>query len=293
MRGRMIGNLMQKGALRLPDIRPVAQPISVALGLIRNRRHHALLVSVAGVAVAAVAFTTVGYVQHTRSVANAQIAASRVETANVDLQDELARLRDKIAASNRDLAAAQNRVVALTEEMHAHPQTQPQAQPVSAAAVETTAPAAKGDKVAQLSQQLHVAESQRATLAARLSKAEADLAEQQAKQADLLGQIDQWQKKLEQLSSDRDRLKARVGELEKQSALRHAQPAIAEARPVPAAVATTAMAVPARQPEAEAPQRVAGILNAPTAAVCRAGPGSPPVAHLPLQRRLHATLRRQ
>ena len=173
----------------------------------------------------------------------------------------MARLRDQIAASNRDLAAAQSRVVALTEEVHARAQAQPAPAPPPAA--DATPSAKGGDKAAQLAQALHVAEAQRATLAARLSKAEADLAEQQAKQSDLLSQIDQWQKKLEQLSSDRDRLKARVGELEKQSALRHAQQQVAAARPAAAAVGATAVATPPPQPEAEAPQRLAGVLNAP------------------------------
>jgi murein DD-endopeptidase MepM/ murein hydrolase activator NlpD len=262
-----------------------------------------LLASVASVAVAAVAVTAVGYVWYQKSAAEAQIAASRVETANVDLQDELARLRDQIAASNRDLSAAQSRVVALTEEMHA------QAQPQPAPAAETAAPPVKGDKAAQLSQQLHIAEAQRATLAARLSKAEADLAEQQAKQTDLLSQVDQWQKKLEQLSSDRDRLKARVVELEKQSALKHAQATVAQAQPAPAAApqpqpvvaqAQPAQAQPAPAPQsqpvvaqaqpaptppartepapAEAPQRVAGVLNAPPPA---AAPAPSPIVSAP------------
>ena len=40
----------------------------------------------------------------TRSLKAAQLATNQVETANIDLQDELAQLRDKVAASNRDLA---------------------------------------------------------------------------------------------------------------------------------------------------------------------------------------------
>ncbi|HVH80336.1 MAG TPA: hypothetical protein VM782_13155, partial [Stellaceae bacterium] len=272
----MIGNIMQKGAWRLPDIRSVAQPIAIAAQQVGIRRKHALLASVAGIAVVAIAFTTVGYVRHTRSVTEAQVAASQVESANIDLQDQLGRLRDEIAASNRDLMGAQARVAALTEEMRAHAQAPAAAQPAASPGDNASAPA-KGDKVAQLSQQLHVAEAQRATLAARLSKAEADLAEQQQKQAELLSQIDQWQKKLEQLVTDHDRLKARVGELEKQSAAKRAQavaaatpaPAAAtaaSAAPAPATVATTALATP--QPQAQpqpAPegQRVAGVLNAP------------------------------
>jgi murein DD-endopeptidase MepM/ murein hydrolase activator NlpD len=278
----MIGNLMQKGALRLPAIRPVSQPFANTLKVIRSRPQSVLLASVAGVAVIAVAFTAFNYVRHSRSVAEAQAAASRVETANIDLQDELARLRDQVAASGRDLAAAQSRVASLNEEVHARSQPQP-------VPAEPAPSAAKGDKSVQLSQQLHVAEAQRATLAARLSKAEAELNEQQSKQNELLGQIEQWQKKLEQTSTDRDRLKARVGELEKQSALKRAQAvAAAAARPAPAAapaaaaVATTAMAAPqpqaAPRPQAEpqGQQRVAGVLNGPQAAVAQPAPA--PVA---------------
>ena len=248
----MIGNLMQKGTWRFPEMRSIGRPLGAARRLVSANRKHMLLASAAGVAIIAVAFAAAGYVRHAREIADAQITATHIESANMDLQDELGRLRDQIAASNRDLAAAQGRVVALTEEVHAH------AQAPAPPAADVANPPGKGDKVGQLSQALHVAEAQRATLAARLSKAEADLAEQQAKQTDLLGQIDQWQKKLEQLSSDRDRLKARVGELEKQSALRHAQPAIAAAGPAPNTAATAA-AVP--QPAVEASGRVAGILN--------------------------------
>ncbi len=268
----MIGNLMQKGALRLPEIGSVAQPIVSAFRHLRTAdRKQALLASVAGVAIIAVGIAAAGYVRHARSLADARLTTSRVEAANIDLQDELGQLRDKVAASGRDLAAAQNRVAALTEEIRQHTQAPP-------AAPETAATAgAKGDKAAQLSQQLHVAEAERATLAARLSKAETDLAQQQAKQTELLNQIDQWQKKLEEISSDRDRLKARVGELEKQSALRHAHQVAAAATPpaaVPAttapaapnvAAAATAMAAPnpaPQPPPAVEPQRVAGILNA-------------------------------
>ncbi|HXC28030.1 MAG TPA: peptidoglycan DD-metalloendopeptidase family protein [Stellaceae bacterium] len=263
----MIGNLMQKGAMRLPEIGFVAQPISSAVNIIRGRadRKQALLASIAGLAIIAVGFAAAGYVRHTHTLNEAQLATSKVETANIDLQDELAQLRDKIAASNRDLIAAQGRVATLTEEMRVHPQPA-----ATTPAADATAAGKGSDKVSQLSQQLHVAEAERATLAARLSKAEADLAQQQAKQADLLSQLDQWQKKLQDLSADRDRLKARVGELERQSALRHAQPAVAAATPAPASAPATVAPAPAAPasapaaPDAQAePQRVAGVLNAP------------------------------
>jgi murein DD-endopeptidase MepM/ murein hydrolase activator NlpD len=263
----MIGNLIYRGTWRIPEIQSVVQLSGNALGSIRAARKHLVLASAGGAAIGAITFATVGYVRHEHRVADERVTASHVEAANIDLQDELARLRDQVAASNRDLAAAQSRVVALTEEVHAHAQA-------PAVATDTT-PSVKGDKASQLSQALHVAEAQRATLAARLSKAEADLAEQQAKQTDLLGQIDQWQKKLEQLSADRERLKARVGELEKQSALRHAQPQVAEVRPGLAAPGT-ASTQPQEAPAAEAPQRVAGMLNAPSSGTAPAATVPPP-----------------
>ena len=122
----MLGNLMQKGTFRFPEMGSVARSIDLALRLIRARasRKHALLASAAGVAIVAVGLAAVGYVHHTHNLAAAQLATNRVEAANMDLQDELAQLRDKVAASNRDLMAAQGRVVALTEEVHARTQAQ-------------------------------------------------------------------------------------------------------------------------------------------------------------------------
>jgi len=256
----MVGDLWQRGTSRLSGLQSVAQITGDAVELIRTRRIHAVAAAAAGVAIVAVGFATVGYVQHTRHVAEAQLTASRIEAANVDLQDELARLRDKVAINGRDLAAAQGRVAALAEEIKAHAQ---QPQP---AAAEPKTPV-KGDKVTQLTSALHLAEAQRATLAARLSKAEADLGEQQAKQTELFGQIEQWQKKLEQMSTDRDRLKARVGELEKQSQLRHAQQPIVAAAPL--------AAPPATAPPAVAPAPVAAAVPAPVAAAAPA-PAPPP-----------------
>jgi murein DD-endopeptidase MepM/ murein hydrolase activator NlpD len=216
--------------------------------------------------VVAVTFAGIGYVRHARHTNDAELAANRIETANIDLQDELAQLRDKIAASNRDLAAAQGRVVALAEEERARAQHDDH----QVSAAEQTA-TAKGDKLTQLTTALHQAEAQRATLAARLSKAEADLSQQQAKQSELQAELDQWQKKLQLLTADhdkavseRDRLRARVGELEKQSQLRHSAPSVASAVPAVAPpVAPVAVSTAAPAPAAEAPQRVAGILSAP------------------------------
>jgi murein DD-endopeptidase MepM/ murein hydrolase activator NlpD len=265
----MIGNLWERGTSRLPEVRSAIQGARHVLGLIQTQRAYVVAASAVGITVVAVTFAGIGYVRHARHADDAELAVNRVETANIDLQDELARLRDKVAASNRDLAAAQVRVVALAEEERARAQHDDH----PAGATEQTA-AAKGDKLAQMNTALHQAEAQRATLAARLSKAEADLSEQQARQSELQAELDQWQKKLQQLTADhdkavseRDRLRARVGELEKQSQLRHSAPNVASAAPVTApSAAPVAVSTAAPASVAESPQRVAGILNAPTPA---------------------------
>ncbi len=242
--------------MRFPGAPSIVQAAGAALGL--GGRVNAVNVAAIGVAAVAVTFAGVVYLRHVDHAADAQLAASRVESANIDLQDQLASLRDKVAASTRDLASAQAQVAALTEEMRAKPQQDSR----QATATDQTGPA----KVTQLSTALHQAEAQRATLAARLSKAEADLADQQARQTELLGQIDQWQKRLQQLSSDRDKLKARVTDLEKQSALRHATQPVAAAQPAPASAA------PTQAP----PARVAGVLNAAPQAAALQPPAAAP-----------------
>jgi murein DD-endopeptidase MepM/ murein hydrolase activator NlpD len=276
----MIGDLWQKRT-RVLGVPSIVQAAATALELIRKRRAYAVAVSAAGTAAVALTFACIGYVLHANHAADAQLAASRVETANIDLQDQLANLRDKVAASSRDLAAAQSQVAALTEEMR----TKLQHDEHQLTAADQTG-TAKGDKVTQLTTALHQAEAQRATLAARLSKAEADLADQQARQAELLGQIEQWQKRLEQLSSDRDKLKARVSDLEKQSALRHATQPVAAAPPVPARApqpVAAAQPAPASPAPAETPARVVGVLNAPPPAAApqpvAAAANAPPVEH--------------
>src|ERR1700733_3243964 len=104
----MIGNLMQKGAWRFPEIRSAVPSAGAGCALLRTRR--ALYAATASVAIAAVAFSAGVFVLHERHLAAEQLATTQVETANIDLQDELARLRDQVAASGRDLAAAQSRV---------------------------------------------------------------------------------------------------------------------------------------------------------------------------------------
>jgi hypothetical protein len=77
----------------------------------------ALLVAV-GVTVALVylAISQIGYV---RLVDDQELAAARAQTTNVGLQDDVARLRDSLAVTTRDRAAADDRVLALASQADA------------------------------------------------------------------------------------------------------------------------------------------------------------------------------
>ena len=197
----------------------------------------------------------------------------RAESANADLQDALARLRDQLGAANEALNSAQSRIGALSEEAKKQQ-----------AATEQVA-TSKADRVAQLShaleqaqRELHLAEAQRVTLIARLSKAVVDLTEEQARQQ---AGLDQWQKKVQQLTADRDkvaserdRLRARMGELEQKPAT---QPARQSSRPEAEAQPAPAPAAPAAAAPAPAAPAVAASIVAP-AAVAAPAAGAAPAA---------------
>ncbi|MGH7093148.1 MAG: peptidoglycan DD-metalloendopeptidase family protein, partial [Stellaceae bacterium] len=130
----------------------------------------------------------------------------------------------------------------------------------------------------QTHRELHLTEVQRATLVARLSKTEADLAEQQAQNTQALNTVGQSQRQLHQLQTERDRLaterdalKARLTRLEQKSSMARppaapsARPAVAAVAPIPAPAparraVVAAVAVPARTPAPARPEvRTAAI----------------------------------
>jgi murein DD-endopeptidase MepM/ murein hydrolase activator NlpD len=185
-----------------------------------------------------------------RRLADKETAVLRAETANADLQDEVASLRDKLALALHARDQAEERSSALksqadslrallsTAEAKLHSlddsrgrgsQQRPEMQQLSASA-ET---ASMNGRIVQLTQaleqsqrELHQVEGQRATLAARLSKAEADRAEPKAGRGRYKARLETATKKLQQASADRDkaiserdRLRARIAELEQ----RHSQ----------------------------------------------------------------------
>src|SRR5260370_1198628 len=106
-----------------------------------------------------------------------EAACWHAESANASLQDALARLRDEFGAANRALGTAQNRIAVLSEEAKKQ------------AAVSEQSATSKADRVLQLTRaldqaqrDLHIAEAQRVTLLARLSKATGELTEGLARQ---------------------------------------------------------------------------------------------------------------
>jgi murein DD-endopeptidase MepM/ murein hydrolase activator NlpD len=209
-------------------------PKSVALG------------ATAAIGLAATAYFGIGYIRYEQLAAAERAAVIRAERANADLQDALARLRDEVAAADQALNMARGRIATLSDEAE---------KKVAASEQVVTS---KADRIAQLTQaleqaqrELHLTEAQRVTLLARLSKADVDLTEWQTRQQQVQAGLDQWQKKVQQLTADRDKaaserdhLRARVGELEQKHSMRQPPRPVDEARPEPAAAAAVAPATP-------------------------------------------------
>jgi murein DD-endopeptidase MepM/ murein hydrolase activator NlpD len=235
-----------------------AHPKSVALG------------AAAAISIAATAYFASGYVRYEQRVAAEQAAVMHAERANADLQDAVARLRDQVAAAKQALNTAQGRIAELSDE------TKKQL------AVSEQVVTSKADRIGQLTRaleqaqrELHLTEAQRVTLLARLSKADADLTEEQARQHEAQAGLDQWQKKIQQLTADRDKaaserdhLRARVGELEQKHSMAQAPAPVAEARPEPTAVAPAA---PAAVAPAAPVARTEPVRPTPAVAVGRGG----------------------
>jgi murein DD-endopeptidase MepM/ murein hydrolase activator NlpD len=239
----------------------------------------AALGAAAAIGLAASVYFGVGYARYGLLATAEQRAAMRAESANADLQDALARLRDQLGAANQALNQAQSRIGALSDEAK------------NQQAVSEQAATSKVDRVTQLThaleqvqRDLHLAEAQRVTLMARLSKAGADLAEEQGRQQQAQSGIEQWQKKVQQLTADRDKaaserdhLRARMDDLAQKPATQPArQPAPrpeADARPAPAAPAPAAVAPAAPAPSASGSVAApVGVAETPPAQAAPAAP---------------------
>ncbi len=156
-------------------------------------------------------------------------------------QVAIAALRDELGGAKQALSAAQERLGDVKDEAR------------DKIAASEQAVTSNADRIAQLTRKLdqvqralRLAEVQRTTLMARLSRSEVESAQDQARRREeVRADQDQLEKKLRQLSSDRekieaeknkaeaeknrveserDRLRARVGQLEQKLSLQNRQP---------------------------------------------------------------------
>ena len=213
----MITDILRWGASWSPNRRIVSRLASRAVALAQTQRRPATLMGAACAGAVAVAALGAGYLHYSGLATNERDAAIHAETANAALQDELGKLRDQ-------LGAVKGRLSAVSTDAQAQARQQQQRADAKSDA--------SGKGVAQLShaldqaqRELHLTEAQRATLMARLSKAETETQQMQAER--------------DRLAAERDALKARIAKLEKQSMRRPEpeRPVAAAAAPPPAAPA--------------------------------------------------------
>ncbi|HEV8680136.1 MAG TPA: peptidoglycan DD-metalloendopeptidase family protein [Stellaceae bacterium] len=276
-------DLLQWGSLGFPDKETLWRRAGGGFEFVLRHHRSAVLSASAAVGLAGAVYLAVGYVAYQRLAAADQAAISRTERANADLQDAVARLRDQLGATNHSLNMAQAQIAAVSD------------QTVRQVAVSEQAAISKADQIAQLTRDLRLTEAQRVTLIARLSKAEADLSEGQARQKQVQAGLDQWQKQVQLLTAERDktagerdRLRARVGELEQKVSMlstRHpsrptaaAQPAPAAAAPATAAASAPAAAATAAASAPAAPATAMASAPAAPAAATASAPAAPATA---------------
>ncbi|MFI4947303.1 MAG: peptidoglycan DD-metalloendopeptidase family protein [Alphaproteobacteria bacterium] len=268
-------DLLRWGSLSFPEKHWLRGRAGSGIEFITGHPKAAALSATAAIGLAAAVYFGIGYARYGQIATAEEAAAMRAESANADLQDALSRLRDELGAANQSLSMAQNRISMLSDEAQKQ------------LAVSEQSASSKTDRVTQLThaleqaqRELHLAEAQRVTLMARLSKAIADLNEGQTRQQQAQAGLDQWQKKVQQLTADRDkaaserdRLRARMSELEQKSSMqspRQSPRPSGEAQPVPAS--------PASAPSAAAPPAVSGSVAAPVGVAA-----APPAGVMPMQ----------
>jgi murein DD-endopeptidase MepM/ murein hydrolase activator NlpD len=203
-------------------------------------------------------------------------------------QTEIAQLRDELGGAKHALSAARERLGEASDNAR------------HKIAASEQAADANSDRITQLTRKLEqtqralrLAEVQRTTLMARLSRSEVEAAQDQAhRQEAMRTELEQLEKQLRQLtaerekiaterdkaSGERDRLRNRVGELEEklsQRQIRQSSRSVASAQPAPAVLPT-----PTRVPEPRvaslSPQRT--VQSAPEAAPSVAAAPAPVTA---------------
>jgi murein DD-endopeptidase MepM/ murein hydrolase activator NlpD len=239
----MVAELPGRGGERFPEI-GIYFRTAGRLARIAVPPTAQIATAAAAIAVAiALSYFSVGRIRDQRTVADREGAVVRAETANADLQDEVANLRDQLALALRESQQAEANSSALTSQaeslrsrisaaearLHSFDSFPSRA---SQQRADLRQPLAASDdaaaKVSQLTQaleqtqhELHQAGVQRAAMGARLSRIERDRADQQARSDQYKAALDATAKKLQQVSADRDkaiverdRLRARIAEIE-------------------------------------------------------------------------------
>jgi murein DD-endopeptidase MepM/ murein hydrolase activator NlpD len=251
----MVVESSSRGSGRFPEIR-----IHLRTGTRSSQTLLPPVVQIAAVSAvivvaAALSYLGVTRIGYDRVVADKEAAVVRAETANADLQDAVSGLRDKLALAVRAREQAEERSSGLVSQADSlrgllsaaeaklrslddrsrGPQQRGEIQPPPTAFDET---GAKAGSVGQLppaleqtQRELRQAEAQRASLAARLSKIQADYHEQQARYGQYKANLEAAAKKLQLVSaerdkalSERDRLRARIAELEQRHSQREIPP---------------------------------------------------------------------
>src|SRR5215471_3702464 len=143
--------------------------------------------SVVIISAAALGYLGLGWLRAAATVADREAAVLQAETANADLQNEMASLRDKLAVTSRSQEQAEAQLSTFAAQADSLRGIVPSGQvhPSGVGSEE-----AASVKISQLTQaldqsrrELHQIEVQRATLAARLNKVEADRTEASLRQS--------------------------------------------------------------------------------------------------------------
>lgn len=220
----MITDNPRLASLKRSDTEFAARLAGRATGLMQNSRRTMAWAGVLGAGAVAIAACVAGYLHYAGVAASERVAAIHAETANAALQDELGKMRDELGAVKGRIAALSMAQQKLEADRKASPM------PDAAAA-----PLPKNASPAQLSHALDQAQKERATLLARLSKAEADA------------------QRTQQLEAERDALKAQLAKLEQKTSMREA--------PGAGAAASAAQSEPAKVAAAAVPKGAASAVG--------------------------------
>jgi murein DD-endopeptidase MepM/ murein hydrolase activator NlpD len=164
-----------------------------------------------------------------REMAASEAAAARAETANLDLQDELARTQEQSAVAAREREEVLRKLAGLAEQSDAlrgllldsQAKVSDLERKRDQLLAQQNAAAPQPDPaLAQAQQELRLGEAERATLLARLSKNEAERDAVAAQAAQYQTALDAAARRLRDLTAERDRLKARNAVLERQQSQR-------------------------------------------------------------------------